>query len=231
MSAGLFVTGTDTGVGKTTVAAGLLLALRQRGIRAGALKPAETGWEGGGWPPDGAALAAAAGLPLPREQVVPYAFAEPLAPAVAARRAGVTIDPAVLDAAYGALASRYPLVLVEGAGGLAVPLTGELTMAGLAARWHLPLLVVARAGLGTINHTVLTVSYARQHGLRVLGVVINGYPEHPGPAEETNPGVIAAMAGVPILGRIPSLPRPDAAAVAAHLDPVPILEALQKGDP
>ncbi len=242
MSAGLFVTGTDTGVGKTAVSAGLLAILRRRGIAVAALKPAETGWPAtpgaAPWPPDGGCLARAAGLDLPLAQVVPYTFAEPLAPAVAAARAGVRLDPAVLDSAHAYLQQRYPFVLVEGAGGLAVPLTGELTMAGLAARWRLPVLLVARAGLGTINHTVLSVAYARQQGLTVLGIVINSYPATPGAAEETSPGVIAAMTGVPVLGRIPHLPGVDvesgrvadmAVAVEQCLDLNPIFDLL-KGD-
>lgn len=240
MSGGLFVTGTDTGVGKTAVSAGLLAALRRRGVRVAAMKPAETGWGGaaGTWPPDGACLARAAGLRLPREQVVPYVLAEPLAPAVAADRAGVSIDLARLQAAYAALAQEYDLVLVEGAGGLAVPLTGALTMADLAAAWRLPVLVVARPGLGSINHTVLTVEYARAKGVRIVGVVINGYPDTPGVAEATNPAVIAALTGVPLLGVLPHRPEVDVqsgrtepmtAAVEHCLDLEPIL-ALRKGD-
>lgn len=240
MSNGVLVTGTDTGVGKTAVSAGLLAALRRRGVPVAALKLVETGWSGGpdGWPPDGACLVRAAGLTLPREQVVPYALPEPLAPTVAARRAGVTIDPARLEAAYTALARQYGLVLVEGAGGLAVPVTDALNMADLAAAWRLPVLVVARPGLGSINHTVLTVCYARAKGLQVLGVVINGYPATPGVAEVTNPAVIAAMTGVPLLGVLPHLPDVDveacrtgsmAAAVEHCLNLEPIL-ALRKGD-
>lgn len=235
MGAALFVTGTDTGVGKTVVACALILALRQRGVAVGAMKPAETGCPPEGWPPDGAALAAAAGLDLPRPAVVPYALPEPLAPAVAARRAGVRIDLQVLDQALAAQQAARQLVVVEGAGGLAVPLTDELDMAGLAARWGLPLLVVARPGLGTLNHTVLTVAYARQRGLRVLGVVLNPWPEEPDTATATNPAELVRLTGVPILGRLPRLPGVDieagrldglAAAAAQHLDLGPVLDLL-----
>lgn len=235
MSAALFVTGTDTGVGKTVVACALLLALRRRGVAVGALKPVETGCPAHGWPPDGAALAAAAGLDLPRPAVVPYALPEPLAPAVAARRAGIAIDLDVLDSAFQAQRARSELVVVEGAGGLAVPVTGNVDMADLAARWRLPLLVVARPGLGTLNHTVLTVAYARARGLAVLGIVLNPWPEAPGIVEETNPQELARLTGVPLLGRLPRLPagdldsrRPEKLAEAAerHLDLAPVLRLL-----
>jgi dethiobiotin synthetase len=125
---------------------------------------------------------------------------EPLAPLVGARRDGVRIDLRRLDDAYTSLERRFDLVVVEGAGGLAVPLDAQTTMADLALRWRLPILIVARPGLGTINHTVLTAAYARAKGIPVLGVVINRYPTEPGVAEETNPKAIAQLTGLPILG-------------------------------
>lgn len=208
---GILVTGTDTGVGKTAVAAGLLAVLREEGVRAAPLKPVESGHDGSpdSWPPDARALHAASGLALRRDEVVPYVLREPLAPIVGARRDGVRIDPARLDAAYHDLERRFDLVVVEGAGGIAVPLAEGLTVADLAVRWRLPVLVVARAGLGTINHAVLTVEYARAKGLAVAGVVVNGYPEDPGVAEETSPKVISQMTGVPILGILPRRPDVD----------------------
>lgn len=235
MSIGLMVTGTDTGIGKTTVSSGLLAALRQKGIATAAMKPVETGWTGGPaeWPPDALSLAEAAGIrgACPREMVVPYHFPEPLAPTVAASRVGATVDPAVLDEAYQALGEQHDLVLVESAGGLAVPLRDDLTYAGLAARWHLPLLVVIRPGLGSINHAVLTITYAHQFGLRVLGVIINGYPADPSVAEMTNPGMIQQMTGIPILGILPELSpltlERITAAVNERLNLAPILRLLQ----
>ena len=196
------MTGTDTGVGKTAVAAGILAVLREEGLRAAPFKPVESGHDGpeGSWPPDARALHAASGLALRRDEVVPYVLREPLAPLVGARRDGVRIDLPRLDHAFADLERRFDLVIVEGAGGLAVPVDKETSMADLAKRWDLPVLIVARAGLGSINHTVLTVEYARSKGLHVTGVVVNGYPPDPGVAEETNPAVIRGMTGVPVLG-------------------------------
>ena len=208
---GILVTGTDTGVGKTAVAAGILALLREEGVRAAPFKPVESGHAGGpaDWPPDASCLLAASGLALRREQVVPYVLREPLAPAVGARRDGIRIDLGTLDRAYAELERRHDLVVVEGAGGLAVPITPDADVADLAVRWRLPVLVVARPGLGTINHTALTVAYARQKGLDLLGVVINRYPREPGVAEETNPKAIEQAAGVRVLGLVPELEGVD----------------------
>ncbi|MFO1533768.1 MAG: dethiobiotin synthase, partial [Thermoplasmatota archaeon] len=211
--AGIFVTGTDTGVGKTAVACGILGAMRERGVRVAGFKPVESGFSGPetAWPNDAAALNAAAGMRLRREEVVPYVLREPLAPAVGAQRESVLLDLKVLDRAYESLAARSQLVVVEGAGGLAVPLLRDpwFTMADLAFTWGLPLVVVCRPGLGTINHTVLTVEYARRKGVSILGLVVNGFPDDPGVAERTNPEVIAAMTGVPLLGVLPKRPDVD----------------------
>lgn len=236
---GVLVTGTDTGVGKTAVAAGLLRVLREEGLRVAPFKPVESGHVGASadargdasWPADAACLRDAAGTALARDAVVPYVFAEPLAPAVAARRAGAAIDPRRLDAAWHALRSTHDLVVVEGAGGLLVPVTDDLLVADLADRWGLPLVVVARPGLGTINHAALTVAAARARGLEVLGVVVNGMPATPGAAEATNPAEIARVAQVPVLGVLPALAgvdtaagrwQPMAAAVRDHLDLAPL---------
>ena len=227
---GILVTGTDTGVGKTAVAAGLTALLRGEGFRVAAMKPAETGHTGPGWPADAACLREASGLDLPRATVVPFVFAEPLAPNVAARGEGRPVDPLALDAAYAELAAGHDLVVVEGAGGLSVRITDDLDHADLARRWGLPVLVVARAGLGTLNHTLLTVSYAHQRGLRVLGVVVNGMPSRPDAAAATNPDEmrrILAPLGVPVLGVLPWMEgvdtgagrwRPMEGALRRHLD-------------
>ena len=222
---GLFITGTDTGVGKTVVAAGLAALLRCRGLTVGVLKPVETGCDSDHeWPEDGAMLAAAAGVEDgPVAAVVPCIYGEPLAPLVAARRACRPVPLDALDRAFAALAGN-DWVLVEGAGGLSVPISDELDMAGLAARWELPLLVVARPGLGTLNHTYLTVHYARSRGLDVIGVVISGYPDADADvATASNPPMIEQMCGVPVLGLVPhhqpmSSAEDAAAAVAAGLD-------------
>jgi dethiobiotin synthetase len=206
---GVFITGTDTNVGKTWVAAGLTAALRQRGVKAVYFKPIQSGCpeEGGRLIPTDARLARTlAGLVEPLEVLSPICLRLPLAPGVAAAQAGVEVDPGRIAAGLKALAVRYEFLVVEGAGGLYVPLIDTHFLVLDLIRWlNLPLAVVAKSGLGTINHTVLTVKAAQAAGIQVAGVILNRYPEKPGLAAETNPGVIAALTGVPILGRLPEV--------------------------
>jgi dethiobiotin synthetase len=208
---GLFVTATDTGVGKTAVACGLVAAWRAAGQDVGAMKPAQSGVTDGE-PSDAALLAAAAGDADPPELVCPYSFPAPLAPAVAARVAGVELSFArVVDAAR-ALAARHAALVVEGAGGLLVPLTDRETYADLAIALGLPVLVVARAGLGTVNHTALTVEALRARGLRIAGVVLNRATPASDPSEPFNAPEIEKLARVPIVGSLPYEPDPRARA-------------------
>lgn len=206
---GIFITGTDTDVGKTWVAAGLTAALRERGIKAVYFKPIQSGCpeEGGRLIPTDARLAQdVAGLTEPLEVLTPVALRLPLAPGVAAAQAGVEVDLEQIATAFRDLAARYDFLAVEGAGGLYVPLIGTHFLVLDLIRWlNLPLMVVAKSGLGTINHTVLTVKAAEAGNISVAGVILNRYPESPGLAAETNPGVIAALTGVPILGRLPEV--------------------------
>ena len=206
---GIFVTGTDTDVGKTLIAAGITAALRQRGLQAGYFKPVQSGCpeEGGRLiPTDARLVRELAALPEPLELLTPITLRLPLAPGVAAAREGVQVDLERVAAAFRELAGRYDFLVVEGAGGLYVPLVSTKFLVLDLARWlNLPLLVVARAGLGTINHTALTVLAARQAGLPVAGVILNRGSATPGLAEQTNPGVIEAMTGVPILGKVPEI--------------------------
>ena len=206
---GLFVTGTDTDVGKTWVAAGLTAALRRRGLGAVYFKPIQSGCpqEGGRLIPTDARLARdLAGLQESLDLLTPIALRLALAPGVAAAQAGVEVDPGRIAAALRDLAGRYEFFVVEGAGGLYVPLIDTSFLVLDLIRWlQLPVLVVARAGLGTINHTVLTVKAALAAGIEVAGIILNRYPEKPGLAAETNPGVIAALTGVPVLGRLPEV--------------------------
>lgn len=228
MTQAILVTGTDTGVGKTAVTCGILRAMRAKGVRTGAFKPAESGWNGSSpWPPDGGALAQAAGMSLPREAIVPYVFRDAVAPSVAARHGRSPIRLRTLDAAFRKVREAHEITFVEGAGGLAVPLTDRTTMADLAARWRLPLLIVARAGLGTINHTVLTVRHAQERGLRVVGVILNRASTNPGLAERTNAAEIERWSGARVLGAVPEVAgvdvdagrtEPMREAVTKHLD-------------
>ena len=206
---GIFVTGTDTDVGKTLIAAGITAVLRQRGLKAGYFKPVQSGCpeEGGRLiPTDARLVRELAALPEPLDLLTPIALRLPLAPGVAAAREGVQVDLERVAASFRELAGRYDFLVVEGAGGLYVPLVDNKFLVLDLARWlQLPLLVVARAGLGTINHTALTVLAARHAGLAVAGVILNRGSATPGLAEQTNPAVIEAITGVPILGKVPEI--------------------------
>jgi dethiobiotin synthetase len=190
---GLFVTATDTGVGKTVVTAAVALALRARGIDVGVVKPVQTG-EG-----DAETLKRLAGLEAELDEIAPFSFAAPLAPLVAARLEGRALDLEEVAARVRGLAMRHDFTLVEGVGGVLVPVGPDWTVADLASDLALPLLVVARAGLGTVNHTLLTLAEARSRGLDVAGVVLNG----PGDGStETNAELVESFAGVPVLARV-----------------------------
>lgn len=212
MVQGYLVTGTDTGVGKTVITAALAGVFRRQGIDAVAIKPVQSGAiaeNGQLIPEDVVFYRRAAGLPQSVDELNLYRFTPPVSPHLAAQLSGERIEPSrVVDFCRRVL-QRYRLTLVEGAGGLCVPLSGpDFTVADLAREVALPLLVVARPGLGSINHTVLTVSYAQSNGLKVAGVIINGLKsDEAGPVEKDNPGVIAAMTGVPVLGIVPYLPE------------------------
>jgi dethiobiotin synthetase len=192
---GLFVTATDTGVGKTEVACALLRAARAAGLDAVGMKPAQSGATDGE-PSDAERLRAASDGVEPLEAICPYALRAPLAPAVAARLEGVSVSlPRILDAA-GALAARHAAVLVEGAGGLLVPLTERETYADLAVALALPVLVVARAGLGTVNHAALTVEALRRRGLAIAGIVLNRTGPDDDPSVPHNAAEIAKLTGI-----------------------------------
>lgn len=202
MSRGLFVTGTDTGVGKTIVTATLARILRLRGVNVGVMKPVTSGCperNGELVSEDAELLAWAAGIECD-DDVAPYRLREPLAPVEAAKLDGVKIDFSRIAACYQRLSARHDFVLVEGAGGLMVPLNGGLLIADLVNHLKLPLAVVARPGLGTINHTVLTCYAAGQMGIEVRGVFINLFPAVPGLAEKGAPHQIGSLCGAPILG-------------------------------
>jgi dethiobiotin synthetase len=189
--ADLLVTGTDTGVGKTVVAAALLLGLRARGVKAVGFKPAESGIEAGE-AADSELLARASGLDEPLARPL-LRLAEPLAPAVAADRAGLALDAEAVRARVAALREAGYRLVVEGAGGLAVPLAWGFTALDLAAAAGLSAIVVARAGLGTLNHVCLTAEALRARGVPLAGVVLNGRGDPPDLAEQTNPDVLSRL--------------------------------------
>jgi dethiobiotin synthetase len=217
---GLFVTGTDTGVGKTVVAGAICAALASRGERVAAFKPVVTGLdeEPEAWPRDHELLAAAAGGGQAPDEVAPYRFGPPVSPHFAAELAGETIEPArLLDAARAATGADRVLV-AEGVGGLLVPITPGYLVRDLALDLALPLLIAARTGLGTINHTLLTIEAARGAGLRVAGVVLTPWPGHPEPIEQSNRATIERLGGVSVSALPPA--SPDTLAEAGENLPI-----------
>ena len=209
---GVFVTGTDTGAGKTVVAAAICAALAARGERVSAFKPAVTGLDDppGEWPMDHELLGGVTGQ-APAE-VAPYTFGPAVSPHWAAELAGRAIESVRLVATARAATG---FVVCEGVGGLLVPLTPGYSVRDLAVDLALPLVVAARTGLGTINHTLLTVEAARAAGLAVVGVVMTPWPPEPEPIELSNRDTVERLAGVPVSGLPPATPETLAKAGAA----------------
>jgi dethiobiotin synthetase len=196
---GVFVTGTDTGVGKTVVAGAICAACSEP---VAALKPVVTGLDDppGEWPHDHVLLARATGQAP--EQVAPYRFGPPVSPHYAAELAGETIEPARILAA----ARAHDLLVCEGVGGLMVPITTGYLVRDLAVELGLPVVIASRTGLGTINHTLLTIEAARAAGLSVAGVVMTPWPAEPEPIETSNRETVERLAGVPVHGLPPTDP-------------------------
>jgi dethiobiotin synthetase len=192
---GIFVTGTDTGVGKTVVAASIVTTLRARGEHVRAFKPVVTGTDepDPDWPADHELLAAAAGMDA--DDVTPLTFGPAVSPHLAAELAGARVEPAELVAHARGLGE--PLV-AEGVGGLLVPLTSGYSVRDLAVDLELPVAIAARPGLGTISHTLLTIEAARAAGLAVRCVVLTPWPDEPSAMERSNRATIEQLGGVPV---------------------------------
>ena len=212
---GFFVTGTDTGIGKTFVTAGLVAALRARGLSVGAWKPVQSGCMPDDPLADSCELRNGAGLPDDSAEIAPFSFPEPLTPALAAKLEGVDLT---LDGIIDACTLPHEHLLVEGAGGVFAPLTDDALMIDLMVRLDLPVIIVARPGLGTINHSLLTIMALRDRGLRIAGIIFNGYQGMPpefadfasllrssqaANCEASNPLYVAQFGDVPVLGRLP----------------------------
>jgi dethiobiotin synthetase len=214
---GLFVSGTGTGIGKTIVSAALLAAMRAEGEPVRAYKPVVTGLAEppGQWPPDHELLGLAAGMRP--EEVAPLRFEQPVSPHLAAALAGQRIDPATVIAGAGK-DSRCTLV-VEGVGGLLVPLTEHFTVRDLAVELGLPLVIAAAPGLGTINHTLLTIEAARAAGLDVAAVVLTPWVAQPSELERSNRETIARLGEVEVsvLEEIASADIAELARAGEHL--------------
>jgi dethiobiotin synthetase len=211
---GVLVTGTDTEVGKSVVAASICAALAANGERVAAFKPAVTGLdeEPGPFGRDHELLAAAASAGQAPDEVAPYCFGPAVSPHLAAELAGITIEPAELLAA----ARAHDLLVCEGVGGLLVPITTGYLVRDLAVDLALPVVIAARPGLGTINHTLLTVEAARATGLEVAGVVMTPWPAEPTPIERSNRTTVERLGRVPVSG-LPQATRHTLAEAGASL--------------
>lgn len=190
----VFITATDTGVGKTFISYNLVYALKERGIRAGYLKPVETGVED--LPEDGSLLASLTGQPL--EEVVPATYKLPVAPYAGLLEEGRDFSLEKLKEHYLRLLERYEFLVVEGAGGIAVPVKKGYNYADLAREWNLKTLLVARAGLGTINHTFLSVYYMRSRNIEPIAIIMNGF-EGKDVSERTNPQIVEELTNLKVV--------------------------------
>jgi dethiobiotin synthetase len=205
---GIFVTATDTGVGKTVLAAAICAALAARGEKVAAFKPVVTGTdeEPDEWPRDHELLAQVATIRQKPSDVAPLSFGPAVSPHLAAEMAGDTIEPHELAAAARGAGDEADALVCEGVGGLLVPLTPGYLIRDLALDLQLPLLVAARPGLGTINHTLLTLEAARAAGLQVAAVVLTPWPENPTGMERSNRATIESLGQVPTWTLPPTTP-------------------------
>lgn len=199
MAHGIFITGTGTEIGKTVIAGGLAAALKQAGTNVGVMKPISSGDTA-----DAHFLKHAAYVDDELPAINPIYLRHPLAPSVAARIENREIDLSCIETAFAALQQKYDFVIVEGVGGIAVPLRDDFLVVHLIYQLQLPILIVAQAGLGTLNHTLLTVAFAQQFGLQIAGIVLNNpLPAVAGLAEATNPVEIEKLTNIPVLGVVP----------------------------
>ncbi|MCP4038023.1 MAG: dethiobiotin synthase [bacterium] len=220
---GLFVTGTDTGAGKTVAACALVRGLRGRGLDVGVMKPIETG-VGSAGPLDAQALREAAGVKDTLAEICPLQFALPAAPNVAAKNEGREVDLELVSRSFATLSARHDLMVVEGAGGLRVPTAIGCDMGDLAQQLELPLVVVARMGLGTINHTLLTLGEIDRRGLALAGVILSEGNSRLSPSDRANLEHLRDELGAALVGEIEhlapgELPPRDAVAIDALLEP------------
>jgi dethiobiotin synthetase len=206
---GLFVTATDTGVGKTFISALIVKALMEEGINTGYLKPLATGAavsEGQPVCEDVEFVKSYTGIPGETHELCPFLFKEPLSPYAAALMEGIEVDLDRVIEAFMRAFIRHDFLVVEGVGGLLVPLTRKHTVLDLVKMLALPVLVVCRPGLGTINHSLLTLNALKSEKASVLGFVTNGASAPTDPSIPSNPEIIQEFSGIPFLGYIPYCP-------------------------
>ncbi len=207
----IFITATDTGVGKTLVSTLVTLGLQKKGYNYSHFKPVQSGlieFEGKTYPPDlfFSAFYTGKGNSLESycEKYGLYSLKEPLSPDFAAERDGIIIDKDKIILKFKHL-SEHSNLIVEGAGGAAVPLTNKYFMADMIADLKIPAIIVTRPKLGTLNHTFLTANYLRSKGVEIAGIVISGYPQHPGITEKRNIAQLESMNNLPIIGIVPEI--------------------------
>ncbi len=205
MSKGFFITGTDTGIGKTFIACGIAASLKSKGINIGVMKPVETGCpeENGILKPlDSLLLREVAEVDDELDIINPYRFSLPAAPSIAARMKGIEVEFARIKHSFNMLSKKYDLVLVEGIGGLLVPLNEREMVVDLIRALEIPAIIVAGTKLGTINHTLLTLRCAERYGIEVAGIIFNQSSHHD-VIQEGFIDEIARLTNLPIIGEIP----------------------------
>ncbi|HNQ64249.1 MAG TPA: dethiobiotin synthase [Syntrophorhabdaceae bacterium] len=203
----IFITGTDTGVGKTTVTSCLsaFLSLKKH-LNVGVMKPFESGLSKRDkdlLPWDAICLREASGSNDDLDDISPYTFESPLAPEVAASLEHIQIDMDIVDRIYNKIKNRHDVVIIEGAGGVLVPIKKDYFYADLIKNWEAPAIIVSRLGLGTINHTLLTNNFLQSKGIKVLGVILNNNDGTGDLAAQTNPEILKRYLDVPLLGIFP----------------------------
>jgi dethiobiotin synthetase len=226
------VTGTDTGVGKTIATGVLALCLRAHGLNAGVMKPIETGIRAGVLS-DSDWLISVAPSPVPLEMVALYRLRAPAAPLIAAEAEDLLIDVQRIVSAYEALAARHDCMLIEGVGGVMVPLAPDLLVLDLIHQLRLPVLIVARSGLGSINHTLLTVECLKRRDIPIVGILFNNPTAPPDNADGRETiRMVLQWTGLRLIGELPyghGLPQTwdrERSRLMAHIDIQALLESV-----
>ncbi|MDP1853142.1 MAG: dethiobiotin synthase [Candidatus Omnitrophota bacterium] len=197
MRKGVFISATGTGIGKTLISSCIIRLLRLKKIDCGVMKPVQCGGD------DAQRLIRRAGVNDPIGLVSPFYSKYPYAPLVAFKKEGINFNAGIVISSFKALSKRHKFMVVEGAGGMLVPLANNYFIADLVLDLKLPLIIIASTALGTINHTLLTVESAKKRKIKILGIIFNNLSLKAGVAEKINPEVIQRICRLPILGNIP----------------------------
>lgn len=230
---GFFITGTDTEVGKTIISCGFAALLKEKTSDVGVFKPFLSGISREHPQSDTSLLKEMSETVLSHEDITPFAFKEPLAPYVAGTMEGKTVELGEVLSHWEKIKERHNWFIVEGAGGISVQLGENFLVSNLIKELDLPIVIVARPDLGTLNHTFLTVQYAKSQGIKIAGIVINGISEKPSLAERTNPELMETLCNVPLLGITPRLQEITKESVRKmaldHLNLALLMEQLEEG--